>query len=176
MTPLRWFIVLFWVVVIFMILKGCYDSEMAREHEEQMHPPAPSGLPFPPAPQPTPPPAPTPQGAKVVQTGCVIQFETPPGNFTCVVTVKNIGDQKATGVQLHLRPYRGSMRGLVDIGPQRGTLSDTDPLSQMGTWLGFPDLAPGDSATQTASFMNQPNIMPGRNPDPEIDYKTATAP
>jgi hypothetical protein len=163
MTPVRWLIVLFWVFVIFMLLKGCYESQASHLQPAQA-PPAPSV-----APAPTPA---APSGAKVVQSGFVVQYETPPGNFTCQVTVKNIGDEKAVGVQVHVRPYRGCRRGLLDIGPQGPPLSENDPLSQLGAWVSFPDLAPGESSTQPVTFMSQSNVQPGQNPDPEIDYKS----
>jgi hypothetical protein len=170
MTPVRWLIVLFWVFVIFMLLKGCYDTEASRAHQEELR-----QAPPPVSAAPAPPPAPT-APAKVVQTSCMIEVDTPPGSFTCEVTVKNVGGEKATGVEVHVRPFRGSRRGLVDIGPMGPPLNENDPLSLMGTWIAFPDLAPGESSTQTATFPSQPNIMPSQNPDPDINYKSVPSP
>jgi hypothetical protein len=39
-------------------------------------------------------------------------------------------------------------------------LPEDDPLSQYGAWVSFPDLAPGESNTQTVSFLDRAGAKP----------------
>jgi hypothetical protein len=121
--------------------------------------------------------------ADVQQTSFVVQQDTPStGNFTCLVTLKNVGVVRATGIQICVRPYRGVSNYDEDVGHQanRGVLSDDDPLSQFNSWLSFPDMDPGQSITRPISFLTRPEIKAGLNPTPQILFEneksTTTAP
>jgi len=172
MTPLRWVIVFFWLFVAVMLLKTFLDSEAKRKEEIVLHPEQKQFF-FTPPPGQAAPVVPS-ANADVQQTAFAVQEETPPGNFTCTVTVQNVGSKKAENVQVRVRPYRGSSTGSTELGHGRFHLLDeNDPLSQMGSWVSFPDLAPGASATQSVVFLNQFNVNPGKNPKPEITFETA---
>ncbi len=169
---MRWLAVLFWCFIGIMLIKSVYDHESrrqldAQEHPGQQHffftqPGSPSG----------PPPV---AGANVQQTHFEVQANTPgPGSFTCLVTVKNLGLTKAENVQVHVRPYKGPLRGVDDNRPPP-PLTDSDPLSQYGSWVSFPDLAPGESNTESVVFLTHPIYYPGNNPKPEIIFETAKA-
>jgi hypothetical protein len=88
-----------------------------------------------------------------------------------------MGGKTATGVQVAVRPFRGAIRGSDNYGhTPYGTIKDTDPLAQLESWVAFPDLAPGQQSTQSVIFLSQPNIAPGKNPKPEIDFQNAKDP
>ena len=176
MTPLRWAIVVFWVIVLFMIVKSCRDSEEIRHNEAVAHPQEqeffyttpPPGVNAPAA-------TPTAEAtADVRQITYSVQKDTPTtGDFTAQVTVKNVGGKKAVNVQVHVRPYRGAAIDSSDIGPVLPPLTENDPLSQYGSWITFPDLAPGESSTATAVFLTSPRMAFGKNSKPEIVFQTA---
>ena len=116
-------------------------------------------------------------GADVQQTSFMVQDDKPSaGSFTCQVTLKNVGNAKAVGIQVNVRPYRGITRGDEDVGHTDITpLSDNDPISQIGTWVTFPDLAPGETATQDAIFTSRNDVRPGTNSNPDIEFQTEKA-
>ncbi len=59
-----------------------------------------------------PPEPPQPDVAKVKQTAFSTSPNTPnEGNFTCHVTLKNVGKVKATHIQVMVSPFRGITRG-----------------------------------------------------------------
>ena len=177
MTRTRWLIVAFWIFVGVMLFRQ-FQSHTARlEQEGAAHPTnghyfftPPPAAPAAPAASMAPPEAPD-----VRQTHFVIHPNTPgAGSFTCEVTVLNQGQKTARGVQVHVRPFRGVMYGSDTLGHVGyHALPESDPLSQYGDWLSFPDLKQGESSTQSAVFMNHPNVNPGFNPNPEITFEPA---
>ena len=120
---------------------------------------------------------PTRDGADVQQAGFSVEDNAPStGSFTCHVTLKNRGNAKAVGIQVSVRPYRGISRGDEDAGhTDMSVLSDSDPISQFGQWVTFPDLAPGESSTQSVVFLGRTDVRPGTNPKPEIHFQTEKA-
>jgi hypothetical protein len=110
-----------------------------------------------------------------VQTSFVVQPDTPAtGSFTCLVTLKNIGNVKATSIQVCVRPFRGVSTIDIDVGGNRGgTLDDNNPISMISDWLSFPDLDPGESRTLSDVFLTRPDIHPGVNPRPQIIFEAA---
>ncbi len=177
MSPTRQAIIAFWVIIVILLLWQfhTYNTGMTKqetEHPAQQHfyfynrPAAPAAAAS----------AVHVDAADVEQTGFNVQMNTPyAGSFTCQVTLKNLGTLKATGVQVNVRPYRGVALGDVDNGRTLpGTLNDNDPVSQIGQWVGFPDLGPGESATETAVFLRRSDHSPGTNPQPEILFDTAS--
>ena len=93
------------------------------------------------------------------------------GSFTCKVTLKNLGHAKAAGVQVSVRPFRGTRTGDEDVGQSPyHTRSDNSALAQFGQWLNLPDLGPGESSTQSVIFLSRPGVEPGSNPSPEITF------
>jgi hypothetical protein len=92
--------------------------------------------------------------------------------FTCYVTLKNTGKAKAVNVEVCVRPYRGTMEGDEDVGPNSDTpMSDDNPRAQINQWVTFPDLAPGEESTQSATFMKSGAPNYGTNPRAEIVYQ-----
>jgi hypothetical protein len=179
MSTTRWLILLFWVVVIGGLIKGAYDFDSNLQSKATAHP-TPDETFFTPlpgqAPAPAAPVAPV-EGADVQQVDFNIQDDTPSvGSFTCQVTVKNLGNEKAENVQIHVLPFKGGRSGSDDVGhhPLK-PLSDGDSLAQTGNWLAFPDLAPGESSTQSITFLSHEMVEPGRNANPEIQFTSAKA-
>jgi hypothetical protein len=174
MSRTRQAIIAFWVVIITLLIWEFYSYNTAVTKQEEEHPAqqhfyfihtnGPTAI-APKAPR---------EGADVEQVGFDIQRNTPSaGSFTCRVTVKNLGTAKAIGVQVDVRPYKGISLGDLDNGhPRPGTMSDNDAVAQIGQWVTFPDLAPGESASQSAVFLNRQDVGPGTNPQPEILFDT----
>jgi hypothetical protein len=174
MTRTRWLIVLFWVFVVGMLIKQCHDYTEAQIKEGELNPPRQYFFTAPPPAPPAPPPPPA-AGGDVRQISFKSEEGTPgPGSFTCLVTLRNEGLQTARSIQVRVRPYRGVKYGTDGEGHVGYTLlQETDPLSQYGTWIGFPDLKPGETATESAVFLDRPNVSAGFNPQPEITFETA---
>jgi hypothetical protein len=173
MTPTRWLILLFWVFVIGMLLKQCHDSDAARQQQFQVNPP-PSHFFFTPPPKPPPPPAPPKAGADVQQIRFIVQDNTPgPGTFTCQITVQNKGLSRAHNIQVQVRPFFGAHKDDEGGRINDTSLSSVDTIQQMSTWVSFPDLNPGETSTQTTTFLDQLHIHPGYNSQPQITFETA---
>jgi hypothetical protein len=180
MSTTRKLIIAFWIFIGCMLLWQfyTYDQGLTRaevEHPTQQHFWFTNSAAAAPA-------APTKalaNGAVVQQTGFSVENNAPSaGSFTCHVTLKNVGNAKAVGVQVSVRPYRGITLDDQDVGharPAAVTLSDSDPISQYGQWVSFPDLAPGESGTQNAVFLSRTDVIPGTNPNPEIQFQTEKA-
>ena len=176
MTPTRWLIVVFWVVVTALLLHECMQEDAIRvqqgnaEKKRQYFFVPPIN-----APKPASTPAPPVIGADVRQVSFTTKLNTPgTGSFTCYMTVRNVGLSPATSIRAYMRPYRGAGYGDLDIGTKKfHILKDTEPLSQYGAWVTFPDLKPGESNTQSAVFYDHPNVKAGYNPNPEINFETA---
>jgi hypothetical protein len=180
MSRTRKLIIAFWIFIGCMLLWQFYDynqglKEASVEHPTQQHfwftnsvataPGAPAQAHR--------------DGPDVQQTGFSVENNAPStGNFTCHVTLKNVGNAKAVGVQVSVRPYRGITLDDQDEGharPADVTLSDSDPISQFGQWVTFPDLAPGESSTQKVFFLSRTDVIPGTNPNPEIQFQKEKA-
>jgi len=174
MTTTRKLIWAFWIFIIIVLLWQFYNynqgmTQDAVEHPQQQHFffYHSNDLASPAAPGPA-----HHTGAFVHQVGFKVMSDTPgQGSFTCAVTLKNDGDAKAVNVQVHVRPFKGIMLGDEDETELK-PLPDNDPISQLGQWVTFPDIAPGESATQTAVFLNQRVMKPGSNPNPEVIFET----
>lgn len=114
-------------------------------------------------------------GPDVEQTAYSVEENTPtPGSFTCHVTLKNLGNAKAVNVQVAVHPYRGTPTDDEDVGhntDQITLLDDDDYRAQMVDWLTFPDLAPGESSTQSTVFLMRNDVKPGPNSKPEINFE-----
>jgi len=116
-------------------------------------------------------------GADVQQTQYSVENDTPgKGSMTCHVTLKNVGNAKAVGIQIFVRPFRGASNFDEDVGQSDTTpVSDDEPLGKFGQWLTLPDLAPGESSTQSVVFMSRRFVIQGTNPNPEILFQTEKA-
>jgi hypothetical protein len=174
MSQTRWLILLFWVIVIGGLIKGAYDFDSNLQSKAAAHPTADETF-FTPLPgQASAPPAPA-DAADVQQVAFTTQDDTPgAGSFTCEVTLKNQGNEKARNIQIQVRPFKGAEVGTDEVGHTHpGVLSDTDPRSQLNDWLAFPDLAPGESSTQSIVFTSRPGVEPGQNPKPVINFDSA---
>ena len=122
-------------------------------------------------------PAPKTDGADVRQVDYQIKDGQPnPSCFMSHVVLKNVGTAKATNVRIWVRPYRGITIGDEDAGwPPTHPLSDNDPLAQIGEWLAFPDLAPGDSSAEDVIFTVHSNVKPGQESRPADHFSNGEA-
>jgi hypothetical protein len=128
-----------------------------------------NGSPIPAAPAPA-------DGAFLKQVSYEVQNGVPnSAMMTCVVRIKNTGNATATGIQVEVRPYKDSVKGDENVGGMGSDepIAPTDPRALMSQWITFPDLAPGQSATENAVFVAQDGYNPGKNPNPQIIFQTA---
>jgi hypothetical protein len=168
----------FWIFVVIMLLWQFYDYNKKISTPDPAHPTQDHYFFYMPKPGGAQAAAGGPaehDGPFVEQTGFTIEDNTPTSvSFTCHVTLKNTGKAKATGVQVEVRPYRGTLISDGDDGGARNstaTLPDTDPLAQISQWVTFPDLDPGESSTQSAVFMKQGSHEYGSNPKAEVVFE-----
>jgi len=175
---MRWLIVTFWIFVGGMLLWQFYSynqgvAQDAVTNPQQVH--------FyfynTNTTQATAPAAPAHDGANVQQSAYSVADNTPgAGSFTAHVTLKNVGNAKATAIEIWVRPYRGVSLGDEDVGNTNiQPIDDNSPLAQYGEWVNFPDLAPGESATQTPVFTTKAGIPFGTNITPQIVFKSEKA-
>lgn len=117
------------------------------------------------------PPPPISPDADVRQIGYSVKGHSPT-QFEAIITLKNVGGGTAAGVQIFVRPFRGGDNS-KNPGMDSTTPEDS-PDSQYGEWVSFPDLAPGQEATQPFDFNARPEhgISPGGNDDPKIIWVT----
>jgi hypothetical protein len=190
MTRTRKLIIAFWIFIGCMLLWQFYDYDKGLDRQALEHPTKTHFVYLPPTDKSAAPVAAHAEGADVQQVGYTVD-ENDPGNgsFTVHVTLKNVGNAKATGVQIHIRPYRGLRLGDEDAGVAKlRIIDDDDPLAQYGDWLSFPDLAPGESSTQKDVFLSKgphpvvPGIsdmgvpgQPAKKLVPEIIFKSEKA-
>jgi len=116
-----------------------------------------------------------PKGPDIRQIAYTVTPNSPqPGSFTVQFTVKNVGNITATSIQVKVRPYRGMILGDQDNplpgGGGTGPVSDNDPISQYGQWVALPDLAPGQSSSNSMVFADQPNMTPTDGPKLDIIF------
>jgi len=172
MSWTRRFIWAFWIFVISMMLWEAYQYNEKISQPDAQHPTDGHYFFYQPNPQAA---AAAPvnlDGPVVEQTSFTVQDNNPTtSNFTCNVTLKNKGKTKATDVQVRVRPYRGQPIGDVDMGrTDTKPIDDDSAMAQFGQWVDFPDLAPGESFTQSVTFVKQAGGNYGDNPTPEITY------
>ena len=176
--------VAFWIFVGVMLAWQAYNFnnkvEVASKHNPEKH-----YFYNPGAVQPAAPKAPAPDVRKVDYK--VIHDSPQPGDFTVEFTVKNVGNVAATAVMADIRPYRGILLGDSDNGHAHGApsaessrgvapISDTDPAAQLGKWVTIPDLAPGQSSTNSVVFIDQPDKTPNEdNPQLDITFEPVKA-
>jgi hypothetical protein len=171
--------IVFWVFIIVMLLWQFYTydqglTQAAKEHPQQehfyfFHTNAPPVAPV----------QPTANGPDVEQTAYSVEEHNPTSvSMTCHITLKNLGNAKAVNVQAEVRPYRGTRTDDEDVGANTQTtahLDDNDYRSQISEWLSFPDLAPGQSSTQSVVFLSRTDLKPGTNPNPKINFQPEKA-
>jgi hypothetical protein len=179
MTTTQKLIVAFWVIILLTAAWQFYTY-----NEKLSQPTAAAQAPqhfyfYPPgsrAPDQPPPAGPTAKpGADVRQTAYSVDLNKPTAGFmTCHVTLKNFGLSKALNIQVKVRPYRGATNedGEASFQPKVYTLPDDDPISQIGDYVSFPDLAPGESETRDVQFAIHTEVNPGTNPNPDIIFET----
>jgi hypothetical protein len=143
MTPTRWAITAFWTILI--VVGAYYAIYYAML---PVPPPPPEEHFFPAAPDAPPPPV---ADADVRMTHYVAHITPGSATFSVDVTVQNMGAKKATAVQVTVHPYVGSVdvdksqNGPDEIPNQMGG----DPMRFVVQNLGYADLDPGQSATQS---------------------------
>ncbi len=162
MTTTRKLIIAFWVFIVCMLLWQFYDYNKGLDQQAIEHPQQTQFFFFKSNNAPVTAAPVQKNGPDVQQVGYRVAENVPSnGSFTVYVTLKNLGNAKAVGVQVHVRPYRGMRLGDEDVGgsPLR-ILPEDDPLSQYGEWVYFPDLAPGESSTQSTVFLSRVGATP----------------
>lgn len=167
---MRWLIVAFWAFVIIMCGKSFYDynSSLDKQATAQVEQHAFA----PPLPGAQPPAAPS-QNADVRQVS-YIPTETPMSSqFTAMLTIKNFGGKTATNIQVRVQPYITSVDSSKQVGPDEIlNPSTTDQMANVFQWVEFPDLAPGQTATQTLTFPLRPDAEPRTRFEPKITFDT----
>jgi hypothetical protein len=175
----------FWVFVAVMLAWQAYNYNNSVVADAAAHPEKhyfydPGAAAPPPVPK-----APAPDVRQVAYH--VLPGSPVPGNFTVQFTVKNLGTAAATGIRVKVRPYRGIMDGNEDNGHAHadtlvpsdsddsgngtvGPISENDPTSQFGQWVSIPDLAPGESSSNSVTFVDQSDKIPNDNPRLEIEF------
>jgi hypothetical protein len=179
MTVTRKLIIAFWIFIVAVLAWQFYSYNQGMTKEATEHPKpehffffhsnANASVEAPPKPE---------HGkANVKQAAFTVKQDVPTrGSFTCSITLKNTGDVKAVNIEVHVRPYKGITLGDEDVGhSSTAPLSDNDPLSQIGQWVTFPDIPPGESRTTTAIFLSREGVHPGANPSPEISFQSEKA-
>jgi hypothetical protein len=170
MTPTRWLIVAFWVFVLLMGAKSFYDYNSHLDHEEaaqsEKHY-------FPPSLMPGAPAAPS-TDADVRQIRYTPKENDMTSQFTAEVVIKNFGQKKATNIQVRIQPYIGTVDNSGQPGPDEilGPNS-VDPTANVFRWVEFPDLGPGETASQTLTFPMRSDAAPRGHFDPKITFQTA---
>lgn len=161
MTPTRWAIVAFWVV---MMLIGVYS--IFNYTAKPPPPPEPEKHWFPPPLPGTGPAAPSPD-AQVKLTHYIAHI-TPGGtSFSVDVIVQNLGSKKATGVVAIVHPYIGTRDTDKNaIGPDEIPMQHSgDPLANVTQTLNYPDLKPGQAATQSFTLPKRFDADPAQRDD-----------
>jgi hypothetical protein len=178
MTRTQWAITVFWVVIGFMLCWQMYSCNAKIEKRAEEHPGPTQFFAYQSNASSAVQPKPVYHGAAVQQIAFIVEPNTPAnGQFTCEVTIKNVGTAKATNIQMNVRPYRGIMNADEDVSrTDVKPIDDSNRLAQISEWLTFPDLAPGEKSTQTVSFVDQAGVKPGKNPDPEIQFEAEKKP
>ena len=171
MTTTRWMIAAFWAVMIVIGLTYAVESILA---------PPPKVVPekhWFPAPLPS---ANAASSASAdVRMTHYIESSAGISTFNVEVTLKNFGRKKATGVQIKIFPYTVGSDTNVEPhvhGPDEMPLThgQGDILQTAFQYITFPDIAPGDSSTQTVSLPNRSDADPSDSqPKPEIQFSNA---
>lgn len=178
MTLARKLIIAFWVLIIIMLGWQVYSCNASMTQQAVEHPQQTQFFFYQSNGASAVQPKPVYHGASLQQVGFVVQPDTPtPGSFTCLVTLKNIGTAKATNIQVCVRPYRGIPNNDEDVSRNVvKPIDDNNPLAQVSQWVSFPDIAPGESSTQSCSFVSKSGVKPGHNPNPEISFESEKKP
>ena len=170
MTTTRWLIVAFWAVMF--LIGAFYVVESVMKPPP---PPVPEKHWFPP-PLPGSVPSAASANADVRLAAYVLKPVPNSSTFTVDVTVKNVGQKKATGVQVKVQPYVGTMDtnkaepGPDEIPDQPGG----DPMATVVQWVTFPDLPPGQTSTQTLTFSMRGDATPAQSqPHAQVQFQTA---
>jgi hypothetical protein len=170
MTPTRWLIVAFWAVMLLVGAFYAFQSITAPAppivpEKHWFAPPLPGSLP------------PVPSASADVKLLHYIMKRVPNSStFTVDVTVQNVGQKKATGVQVKIQPYIGTMDtnkaqpGPDEIPAQPGG----DPMVNTAQWVAFGDLPAGQTATQTLTFSMRSDADPAESqPHAPVEFQTA---
>lgn len=170
MTPTRWAIAAFWTILI--VVGAYYAIYYALlpapppPPEQHFFPPAlPGGTAAAPSPE-----------AQVKLTHYVAHITPGSAEFSVDVTVQNVGGKKAAGVQVTVHPYVGSMDAdKTQYGPDEiPNHMGGDSMKNVVQNLGFPDLNPGQSATQSFTLPMRPDADPAQRDDtPQIVFESA---
>jgi len=170
MTPTRWLIAAFWVFVLLMGAKSFYDYNSHLDHEETAQ--AEKHY-FPPSLQPASP-APPASDADVRQVSYSPKVNPMTSQFTAEVTIKNFGQKKAINIQVRIQPYVGTVDSSSQPGPDEIlNPNNVDATATIFRWVEFPDLGPGESASQTLTFPMRSDAAPREHFDPKITFQTA---
>jgi hypothetical protein len=95
-----------------------------------------------------------------------------PSQFTCHVTLKNVGNMKAVGVQVEVTPFRNAGEREDNDSHIRTTVQPDRVAPLISQWVAFPDLDPGQTVTRDAVFGNHPGVDPAENLNPQIIFQS----
>jgi hypothetical protein len=172
MTPTRWAIAAFW---IFMAVLGVYYAVHDVMLPAPPPPPPPQQGLLPALPGPAAPAAAAPN-AEVKLTHYATHITPGALEFSVDVTLQNVGSKKATGVQVMVHPYVGnqdtnkSQMGPDEIPGQQGG----DPLHNVVQNLDYPDIDPGQTATQSFTLPVRSDADPAQRDDSaQVIFQTA---
>ena len=166
MTPTRWLIVAFWAVVILIAAKYAFVAILTPPP-----PPVAEQHWFPP---PLPGSAPTASpDADVRLIHYVPKVQPDATSFTADVTVKNFGQKKATGIEVRVQPYVGTADDKKAPGPdEMPNQPGGDPMANVFQWVEFPDVGPGETATQTITLPMRSDAVPAEEFKPQVVFQT----
>jgi hypothetical protein len=169
MTPTRWLITGFWIVILVLGVKAFYDfnskvSATPAVPEQHWFPPGMPGSE----------PAAKPNVADVRLIHYVPHVAPGAMSFTADVVVQNFGMKKATGIQVRVQPYVGNTENSKTApGPDEiPNLSGGDPMVNVFQWVDFPDLAPGATSTQTITLSRRSDADPAQSFKPQVVFQT----
>jgi hypothetical protein len=168
MTPTRWLIVAFWVVVLGMCAKGVYDynnqlDNTPKAPERHWFPaPLPSNIP------------PQSENADVRLVRYVVHEAPQATSFTVDLVLENYGKKKAVGIQVRLLPYHGIDATSKEQGPDEvANPHAADSMATSYQWTDFQDLNPGETGTKTLTFPERSDAEPRVSYQPQITFETS---
>jgi hypothetical protein len=168
MTPTRWLIVAFWAVLFLVtavyVFQGITVTTPPPPPEKHWFPP-----PLPGSTAPTSAP-----DADVRLIHYVPHIAPGATTFTADVIIKNFGQKKATAIQVRVQPYVGNRdTNPAQPGPDEiPAMPGGDPMANVVQWVDFPDLGPGETATQSITLTMRSDADPAQSFVPKVVFQT----
>jgi hypothetical protein len=168
MTPTRWLIAAFWIVIALVGVSYLFQSvtvapaPTVTKVEKHWTP-----LPLPGAPTVSP-------DADVRLIHYVPHLVPGAMTFTSDVVIKNFGSKKATAIQVLIQPYVGNKDSIpAQPGPDEiPAQPGGDPMANITQWVDFSDLGPGETATNSVTFPMRSDADPAQAFKPKVTFQT----